>query len=360
MRQRMVGLGDADLRVRPPAVLAAQHEGHDPRQVALVGQHLQVAHQRAVLLVVCRNPAGLLHQRQIHRALRLGVLDAPLHVAHGGQVLVEPGAVAEAQLLLQVREGVEQRVEDAAAPPQAQLALSRVRRPAVAEQPLEHHAGVVLGRRLRRRAGPRERVDEGARGVVARADEVEAIERELERGQLRVLPELPRRDLIDRRARLDPLGGPPSDHAGQKPGRRRRMRAAAVLHAVQSREHEHAIPEGRQRLEYRRQIERALAGRCPVGHDHPVGHVDHAEAPDRRRRRLRERGERRRHRIQQRQRHRGTGYPRRNVRRGNAVFVIIMVGLSASVQPLSAWVRQGSAWRPAFPSRVGRSRRPRR
>ena len=305
MRQRMVGLGDADLRVRPPAVLAAQHERHDPCQIALVGQHLQIAHQRAVIFVVRRDPAGLLHQRQIHRALFLGVLDAPLHVAHRGQVLVEPRAVPGAELLLQVRQRFQQRVENAAASPQARLALGRVGRPAVAEEPLEHHAGVVLGRRLRRGTGPRERVDEGARGVVARADEVEAVERKLERGQLRVLAELPGRDLIDRRARLDSLGGPLPDHAGQKPRRRGRMGAAAVLHAIQPGEHEHAVLEGRQRLEYRREVERTLGGRCPGGHDHPVGHVGHTQAPDRRRRRLRERGERGHHRVQQRQRHRG-------------------------------------------------------
>ena len=44
MGQRMVCIGYADLRIRPVAGFVSDHEGDDPSQVGLIGQHLQVEH----------------------------------------------------------------------------------------------------------------------------------------------------------------------------------------------------------------------------------------------------------------------------------------------------------------------------
>jgi hypothetical protein len=58
VRDRMMRIGHADLRVGHAAVLATHHEGDDARQIALIGQHLQVDHQPHVRFPVGGNAAG--------------------------------------------------------------------------------------------------------------------------------------------------------------------------------------------------------------------------------------------------------------------------------------------------------------
>ena len=74
---------------------------------------------------------------------------------------------------------------------------------ALAEQPLEDDPRMRLGRQRRRRRRPREvvLVDAGV-AVVALADGLEQVHRQLERRQLRLLADLLRGDLIDRRAEV--------------------------------------------------------------------------------------------------------------------------------------------------------------
>jgi hypothetical protein len=55
------------------------------RQVGLIGQHLQIAHQLHVIVEVAGMPAGD-RCGQLARALLLGLLDAPLDVANGVEV----------------------------------------------------------------------------------------------------------------------------------------------------------------------------------------------------------------------------------------------------------------------------------
>ena len=70
--------------------------------------------------------------------------------------------------------------------------------PPVAEQPLEHHAGVVLHRERRGGRRPGQRVDvDAVVAVVAVPDEEAVLERQLERRQAIVAAELVRRDLVD-------------------------------------------------------------------------------------------------------------------------------------------------------------------
>ena len=89
MRDRVVRLVDADLRIRPAADLTTHHERDDARQVALVRQHLQVEHQLRVLVVACRH-AGRLRDhrhRDVLRALRFGQLDPAFDVADRFQIV---------------------------------------------------------------------------------------------------------------------------------------------------------------------------------------------------------------------------------------------------------------------------------
>ena len=89
MRQRMVRLGHADLRIRPRALFLADHERDDARQIRLERQQLQVEHQRQVILEDRRHALRLIHRRQLDVALLLGPLDAPLDVADRLGVLVD-------------------------------------------------------------------------------------------------------------------------------------------------------------------------------------------------------------------------------------------------------------------------------
>ena len=131
---------------------------------------------------------------------------------------------------------------------------------AVAEQPLEHGARVVLHRQRRRGAAPRDRV--GVRAAVAgiaRAGEVASFDGELQRRQLGVLAEFRRGDLIRGHARgnFRPLR-PLRDHVRHESGRgarvdagRRARRGVRGWLAAEPAQHGHPIAERLQRLERR-------------------------------------------------------------------------------------------------------------
>ena len=88
VRDRMMRVGHADLRIGAAAELAAHHERDDARQVALVREHLQVEHQLRVLVEACAGtPGRLIDDGQLSRVLLLGVLDAPLDVANRLEIL---------------------------------------------------------------------------------------------------------------------------------------------------------------------------------------------------------------------------------------------------------------------------------
>ena len=71
---------------------------------------------------------------------------------------------------------------------------------AVAEQPFEHRARIVFHRQRRGRAAPRDRVGVGAAEADVARPGLPRFERELERGELRLLAELRRHHLVDRDA----------------------------------------------------------------------------------------------------------------------------------------------------------------
>ena len=177
---------------------------------------------------------------------------------------------------------------------------------ALAEQALEDDARMGLGRQRRRGRRPRQivLVDAGV-AVVALAHRGEQIHRQLERRQPRLLADLLRRDLIDRRAQVV-VGalGPLRLGGAQEGGVGRRVRAGIGVLQLQIRDHRELIDQRRQRAEDRRKLGEICAGRSPPGDVAAHRHVDKAQAAHRIRRRRGQRGHRRNHRIQQRQRQR--------------------------------------------------------
>ena len=99
VRDGVVWLGDADLRIRPHALLASDEERAHPRQVGLVGDQHQVEHEVGVLLEVGRNAGRLRHLRQPRDSLcDSAIWNAPLDVPHGVEVAGQLRAVAAAEL----------------------------------------------------------------------------------------------------------------------------------------------------------------------------------------------------------------------------------------------------------------------
>ncbi len=202
MRNRVVRFGDADLWIRPRADLARQLEGDHAGDVRLQREHLQIEHQLDVFLPRLRRadrPLQVVGQRRA--VLALGHLDPPFDLTHRVEVFADAAAIRRAELPLEAAHVLADPVEDAAVP--AQLGLAFGRAAAIPEHAFEHHARIGLGRERRGRRRPRQRVHVGAgEAVVAGADDVVEVGRELERGQRRGLADLLRRELVDGHAQL--------------------------------------------------------------------------------------------------------------------------------------------------------------
>ena len=131
-------------------------------------------------------------------------------------------------------------------------------------------------------------VDVNARVAVVAAAEAALLrlERELERGQPRLAPELLGGDLIDGRAGLNARAlGPLRMNAVQPGGGPARVVAVAIAERLglllrEVAEHEDLVANRRERSERRRQLEsRADGRRHPLILDDAVRHVDEPEAP---------------------------------------------------------------------------------
>ena len=103
MRERVVRIGNADLRVSAIARFARELERDDARDIALQRQHLQIEHQPRVIGVSGRHAHRSIQIRQrIVRRVGLGLLNAAFDFADGLEVVADPRAIA----------GTEVRVED--------------------------------------------------------------------------------------------------------------------------------------------------------------------------------------------------------------------------------------------------------
>ena len=313
MRQRVVRVLDADLGVGAAGQLPSQHEADHPREIRPIGEHLQVEHQLDVIAESGRDARRLIDDRKIRGALLFCLLNAPLDVAHGVEILRELVAIGGVQRPLDVGNALGDRVEQALVRPEPHHARRPIGGVVAAEHPLEHRPRVVLHRQRRGRASPGDRVGVGAaESSVARSGEVARVDAELERRQLGLASELARRNLIHRHARFDltalPGDGPAADDPGEKLGRGVSVIAAALTSRRplrQSRHDDQPIAIALQRLQHRRDFE-GLPHRLrrPVRHRHPIREIDDTEAADAPGGSLGQGRERRYHRIEERQRER--------------------------------------------------------
>ena len=303
MARRMVRIGDADLGIGAVAQLARELERHDAGDVALERQHLQVEHQPRVV----GERVGHAHRavevgEQVVAGRRLRPLNLPLHLADAVEILLDPGPVGRPDRALEPRDVLAERVEEAG--PALERGLALLGGAALAEEPLEHDAGMGLGGQRGRRRRPRQAVlvDAGV-AVVADARERVQVHRQLERRQLRVLADLQGRELVGGGAEevvgaLGVLGV----GGAEEPGVRRVVRARVGELQLGVRHHRELLLDGLEGAEDRRQLAQlvAVGGRPPlVVAAHRNEHVP--EPADRPGRRPGEGGRRGNHRIEQRQ-----------------------------------------------------------
>ena len=308
--QHVMGIGHADLRIGAVADLAADHEGADARDVGLHRQYLQIDHQPDMLVERGRNTGGPFQRRRLRiRRGQRGALDALLDIACRFQIFVELVPVGRTQVPRQPARIVQHEIQDARLPPELRRAARGVERVAVAEQSLEHVARVDRDRQRDGRVPPRDAVGIGAAIVdVATAEQAGLVDPQLQRRQWRRLAQRLREHLVHRDAAADvaPLRLADVD-AGQEGGAgpavpRRRVAQRGGTGVAQPGDHRHLLAERRQRLQRRRQHQRARARRAEAVHHHAVGRIEDLQ-PLRPRGGLR-RGRRRDHRVEQRQRHR--------------------------------------------------------
>ena len=260
-------LGDADLRIRPRAHLARELERDDPRDVGLQREHLQIEHQLRVLFPVRRHAdRPRQHVRQRIAVLLLGLLDAPLDLAQRVEILVHArcdrsgpsrapsramSSVTQSRMLPFFRSSA---LRSAAVPPSPNSRSNTTR----------GFASVGSGVVLRR---PRERVHVHAvEAVVAVADDVVEVGRELERRQRRLLAELLRGDLIDRDAHLV-VGafGQLRLHAAQERAVRGRVIARRIgVLQLEVAQHRSGASERHQRRQRRRELGEAALPACGI------------------------------------------------------------------------------------------------
>ena len=280
----------------------------------LVGQRQQIHHQHGMLGVVVRHAHRLIDDRQLARTLLLRHRDPALDVAQRVEILVQLHLVARPDEAHEPLQLIADRIEDAPVAPHPGAARLGIRAAGGAEELLEHGARVVLDRERRGRRAPGDRVRVGAaRTAVAVAHHRVRLDAELERGNLRLLRQLPRRHLVHRH-RVEHVGAVRDleRHAGQERSRGARVVSAALDEVgrlvVEAADQQHPVPVLVERLQGRRELsglERLLLLGEPVRHRHAVRDVENPEPADGRRGGPADRGQRRHHAVQQGQRNRG-------------------------------------------------------
>ncbi len=194
----MVRFRHADLRIRPGALLLADHERNHSRQIGLERQELQIHHQRQVIFEDRRRAQRLFERGQLDAAVLLRHLDAAFHVANRIGVFVDLALILRPQFPLQVRQLPGHGIENALVLLQSPLARGSVRAAAIAEQLLENGSRIPLHGQGLRGAAPGQRVQVGAAQIAGACARVGGrVHGHFERGQLRFLSEVAAEQLID-------------------------------------------------------------------------------------------------------------------------------------------------------------------
>ena len=277
----------ADLRIGHAAELVAEHQGDDARQIALVGQHLQIEHQLDVVVTRRRDAGRMIDDRQILVVLLFGELNPPLHVANRVEILGELRAVALPKRALQMRD---------------LLALRNRGRSAARWMRASRAFGSVLPLSPNRRSNTTRGLFCANRGVLALFQEIVLVYAQAKpmsqapavspdsmasssEASCVCLPVSCARIWSTEIAGIEPrfTGGrrdvreePRAGfgvRAARPPGRRNTGKIA---------QHQKLIAIGRKRAQRRRQfVCRAFEHRRPLLHDHAVRHVHDTEAVDR-------------------------------------------------------------------------------
>src|SRR5579884_2864235 len=97
----MVGIRHTDFRIGAPAEFSANHERGDSRDVALIGENLNVEHQLGMFRKGFGNAGGAADDRYGSCMLD-GILNSPFDVAYAFEISGDLGAIRRSDLLLQI------------------------------------------------------------------------------------------------------------------------------------------------------------------------------------------------------------------------------------------------------------------
>ncbi len=232
-------------------------------------------------------------------------MDAPLDLADRIEILADFGAISGAELALQASKVVVERVEQAGLFPERCAAISNAA--PFAEEAFKNNPRMSLRGQWCRGRRPRKIVLINARiAVIALADHLHQIHRQLQGRQLRRLTDVLSGDLIDRGSeviiralRQLRLG------RAEEGGIGRGVAAGISVLQLQIRNGRDVLLNWRKRAQDRRELVELVPRRSPACNVTPHWHKDEAEPTHRVGRRLRQNGRRGNHRIQQRKRQGG-------------------------------------------------------
>src|SRR5262249_42724312 len=153
----MMGLGDANLRVRPAGLLTAVHERDHASQVGLIGEELQVVEQLHVRLESFGHTRRLIDVWAFFGALFFSLLDPALDVTERLEIVVHLPGVRRAEFLLKLPHAGGHRIEDAPVLTEASCPYTGIGAVARSEQSLENDARIVFRHQRQRWREPRQR-----------------------------------------------------------------------------------------------------------------------------------------------------------------------------------------------------------
>src|SRR5690606_13940557 len=183
MREIVERIVDTALGINTVADLACDHQRSDARDLGLPGEGQQIEHQFRMRDEAGRYADGLARHVEIPDRRFARQLQAALDLADVFEIALETGAVRRSQPALQRGRVVDDGIEQALLQVHARGALFG--RAAVAEQALEYDLWVLLHRQRR--------LGRAVRNGAA------VVERQLQRRHRRVLPDVLRDELVERR-----------------------------------------------------------------------------------------------------------------------------------------------------------------
>src|SRR4029453_4964582 len=104
VRDRVMRLGDADIRIALHAGLAGHHEREHASEVGLVGHREEIEKLADMLGVFLRHADRRIGYGHVGRVLRLGALNPPLDLPDVVEIATELGAVARTKIAFEVVE----------------------------------------------------------------------------------------------------------------------------------------------------------------------------------------------------------------------------------------------------------------